>query len=115
MQDDGQWTLQSVRHQKYLGFENTPKDGTPLDGLDEPQRWDIEITLWRRTWSLSDRFWVRGTFLVVEFPRYKSDPGPLQLWEARDGKNQVWVLEECELLFSVVWRTRVANLALLDP
>ena len=42
-QDDGQWTLQSPARQKYLGFENTPKDGTPLLGLDKPQLWDIEV------------------------------------------------------------------------
>ena len=29
----------------YLGFrvENTPKDGTLLDGLDKPQPWEIEV------------------------------------------------------------------------
>ncbi|KAH9017958.1 ricin B lectin domain-containing protein [Lactarius hengduanensis] len=100
-QDDGQWTIRSVWPQKYLGFENTPEDGTPLVGLDEPQLWDIEV--------LSDsedhdnprvKLWVRGTLLVVEFPIGKSDPRPiesdrqLQLLAARDGKNQVWVLEE---------------------
>ncbi|KAH9030985.1 ricin B lectin domain-containing protein [Lactarius pseudohatsudake] len=101
-QDDGQWTIRSVWPQKYLGFETTPEDGTPLVGLDEPQLWDIEV--------LSDsedhdnprvnRLWVRGTLLVVEFPIGKSDPRPiesdrqLQLLAARDGKNQVWVLEE---------------------
>ncbi|KAI9448740.1 carbohydrate-binding module family 13 protein [Lactarius psammicola] len=94
-QDDGQWTIRSVRHQKYLGFESTPEDGTPLVGLDEPQLWDIEI--------LSDsedhdnprvKLWVRGTLLVVEYPKENSAPGPLQLWAAWDGKNQVWVLEE---------------------
>jgi len=42
-QDEGQWTIRSVWHQKYLGFENAPEDGTPLVGLDEPQLWDIEI------------------------------------------------------------------------
>jgi len=42
-QDDGQWTIQSVQRQTYLGFENTPKDGTHLDGLDKPQLWDIEV------------------------------------------------------------------------
>jgi hypothetical protein len=42
-QDDGQWTVRSVRHHKYLGFESTLKDGAPLDGLDKPQLWDIEV------------------------------------------------------------------------
>ena len=42
-QDEGQWALRSVWTQKYLGFENTPKDGTPLDALDKPQHWDIEV------------------------------------------------------------------------
>ncbi|KAI9431563.1 hypothetical protein H4582DRAFT_2005062 [Lactarius indigo] len=96
-QEDGQWTIRSVWRQKYLGFETTPEDGTPLVGLGEPQLWDIEV--------LSDsedhdnprvKIWVRGTLLVVEFLREKSDRGPLQLLEARDGKNQVWVLEERE-------------------
>jgi hypothetical protein len=36
-QDNGQWTIQSVRAQKYLGFENSPGNGTPLVGLDKPQ------------------------------------------------------------------------------
>ncbi|KAH9161593.1 ricin B lectin domain-containing protein [Lactarius sanguifluus] len=100
-QDDGQWTIRSVGPQRYLGFEKTPEDRTPLVGLDGPQLWDIEV--------LSDsedhdnprvKLWVRGTLLVVEFPTEKSDPGPtesdrrLQLLAARDGENQVWVLEE---------------------
>ena len=42
-QDDGQWTIQSVSGHKYIGFENTPKDGTRLVGLDKPQHWDIEV------------------------------------------------------------------------
>ena len=42
-QDDGQWTIQSVTAQKYLGFEKAPDDGTPLVGLDNPQTWEIEI------------------------------------------------------------------------
>ena len=129
-QDEGQWALRSVWTQKYLGFENTPKDGTPLDALDKPQHWDIEflpgsedhdnprvkyvLATWRRsllTFALSDRLWVRGTLLVVEFPRETSDWGPLRLWAAREGRNQVWVLEECESRFGVVWRILVANLS----
>ena len=27
----------------YLGFQNALKDGTPLDGLEKPQLWDIEV------------------------------------------------------------------------
>lgn len=42
-QDDGQWTIRSVRAQKYLGFEGTPDNGTRLVGLAKPQLWDIEI------------------------------------------------------------------------
>jgi len=42
-QVNGQWTIQSVRAQKYLGFETTPDNGTLLVGLDEPQLWDIDI------------------------------------------------------------------------
>ena len=43
-QEDGQWTLQSVSTQKsYVGFKNTPKDGTPLFGINTSQSWDIEI------------------------------------------------------------------------
>ena len=42
--DDGQWTVRSVQHQKYLGIKNTtPEDGTLLEGLDKPHLWDIEI------------------------------------------------------------------------
>jgi hypothetical protein len=37
-QNDDQWTIRSVKYQKYLGFENAPKDGTPVVGLDKPQR-----------------------------------------------------------------------------
>ncbi|KAF8264536.1 ricin B lectin domain-containing protein [Lactarius quietus] len=98
-QDDGQWTIQSVSTQKsYLGFKNTPKDGTPLFGRDKPQLWDIEI--------LSDsedhdnfraRFWVRDTLLVIEDPKKegRNRAWPLELWAAHGGKNQVWVFEEC--------------------
>ncbi|KAF8264531.1 hypothetical protein EI94DRAFT_1805694 [Lactarius quietus] len=42
-QDDGQWTLRSVKPQKYIAFENTPENGTALVGLDKTQLWDIEI------------------------------------------------------------------------
>ncbi|KAN0133570.1 hypothetical protein V8E53_008738 [Lactarius tabidus] len=39
---DGQWTIQSVEYQEYLGFENTPKDGTPAVGLKK-----LHLTLGR--------------------------------------------------------------------
>jgi hypothetical protein len=42
-QSDGQWTIRSVKYQKYLGFENAPKDGAPIVGRDKPHLWDIEI------------------------------------------------------------------------
>jgi hypothetical protein len=42
-QDNGQWTIQSVRGQKYLGFEKIPGNGTSLVGLGKLQTWDIEI------------------------------------------------------------------------
>lgn len=95
-QNDGQWTIRSVANQKYVGFENAPKDGTPLIGLDKPHLWDIEI----QPDSENDdntrvRFWVRGTHLVVEHPKDRPDLTQLRLWEARDGMNQVWVLREC--------------------
>jgi len=40
------------------------------------------------------RLWVRDTLLVVEFSKEKLGILPLGLWAARDGKDQVWVLEE---------------------
>jgi hypothetical protein len=42
-QNDGQWSIRSVKCLKYLGFEDTPKDGAPAVGLDKPHLWDIEI------------------------------------------------------------------------
>jgi len=95
-QDDGQWTLQSVSGQKYVGFENTPKDGTIVVGLDQPQLWDIEILSDSEDHdNLRVKLWVRDTLLVVEFPNERAGvPVRLELWAARDGKNQVWVLEE---------------------
>lgn len=42
--EDGQWSIQSVSTQKrYIGFKNTPKDGTIVFGIDKPQLWDIEV------------------------------------------------------------------------
>jgi hypothetical protein len=43
-QGDGQWTIRSVRLNKYLGFKDSPKDGTTLVGFQRPPfLWDIEI------------------------------------------------------------------------
>jgi hypothetical protein len=42
-QGDGQWTIRSVMHQKYVGFESNPKNGAAVVGLDRPRHWDIEI------------------------------------------------------------------------
>ncbi|KAF8264532.1 hypothetical protein EI94DRAFT_1738236 [Lactarius quietus] len=42
-QDDGQWTIRSISHQKYVAFENAPDNGTALVGVDKPQLWDIEF------------------------------------------------------------------------
>jgi hypothetical protein len=94
-QDDGQWTIQSVSGQKYIGFENTPKDGTVLVGLNKPQLWDIEILPDSEDHdNLSVKLWIRDTLLVVEFPKEREGVVRLELWAARDGKNQVWVVEE---------------------
>ncbi|KAF8264535.1 hypothetical protein EI94DRAFT_1703161 [Lactarius quietus] len=107
-QDDGQWTIRSVRHQKYLGFDCTPVNGIPVQvvGLDKPQFWDIEIL------SESEdhdnprvKIWLRGTLLVVELPKGRSTPAPLQLRGAQEGKNQIWVLEEW-MLSLMFWKTR---------
>ncbi|KAN0133575.1 hypothetical protein V8E53_008743 [Lactarius tabidus] len=101
LQNDGQWTIRSVKYQKYLGFESAPKDGTPIVGRDKPHLWDIEI---QSADSEEDdntrvKFWVRGTHLVVEYRKDRPDPEVqplLRLWEARDGMNQVWVLRKCQ-------------------
>ena len=118
-QDDGQWTLQSVSTQKsYLGFKNTPKDGTPLFGINTPQSWDIEIleesedhenprvryvTIAYHIGNgyflrVYDRFWVRDTLLVVEDPKKegRNRAWPLELLAPRGRKTQVWILQECE-------------------
>ncbi len=42
-QVNGQWTIRSVEHQKYLGVETIPDNGTHLIGLVKDQFWDIEI------------------------------------------------------------------------
>ncbi|KAN0132303.1 carbohydrate-binding module family 13 protein [Lactarius tabidus] len=92
-QDNGQWTIQSVRAQKYLGFENSPGNGTPLVGLDKPQTWDIEILDVRPRYRLR----VSGTNFVADFPLDKLIVGTgIQLWAGWGGKNQTWVLEECK-------------------
>jgi hypothetical protein len=46
-----------------------------------------------------ERLWIRDTLLVVEFPKEREGVVRLELWAARDGKNQVWVVEECESRF----------------
>jgi hypothetical protein len=94
-QDDGQWTIRSVRNQKYLGFENTPDNGIAIVGIDKPQLWDIEILSESEDHdNLRVKLWTRGTLFVVETPKGRSTPTPLQLGAARDGNHQVWVLEE---------------------
>ncbi|KAN0133568.1 hypothetical protein V8E53_008736 [Lactarius tabidus] len=108
-QDDGQWTIQSVRYNRYLGIENTsPQDGTRVVGLQKPRfLWDIELLPDSEDHDNTRvRLWVRGTLLVVEFPKESSESGSraIQLWPARDlnGRyhDQVWVLEERESRFS---------------
>ncbi|KAN0132304.1 hypothetical protein V8E53_009904 [Lactarius tabidus] len=99
-QDDGQWTLQSASAQKpyYVGFENTPKDGTPLIGISTPQLWDIEILPESEDHdNLRVRFWLRDTLLVIEDPPKEGTnrDWPLELLAPQDVMNQVWVLKEC--------------------
>jgi len=98
-QDDGQWTLQSVSIQKsYVGFKNTPKDGTPLFGINTPQLWDIEILAESEDHDdLRVRFWLRDTLLVIEDPNKEGHhrAWPLELLAPQDRKDQVWVLKEC--------------------
>ncbi|KAI9436003.1 ricin B lectin domain-containing protein [Lactarius indigo] len=100
-QVNGQWTIRSVEHQKYLGIEtSTPKNGTELVGLDRPQFWDIE--------TLPDskdptKLWVRGTCFVADYPKGGGAGDNLILWKDWGGKNQAWVLEECESRFGGKW------------
>ena len=42
-QDNGQWTIRSIRDQEYVGFENKPDNETAVVGVNKPQLWDIEI------------------------------------------------------------------------
>ncbi|KAN0133565.1 Ricin B lectin domain containing protein [Lactarius tabidus] len=102
-QGDGQWTIRSVMHQKYVGFGDTPRNGAAVVGLDRPCHWDIEI-LDSEDSEDHDyprvKFWVRSTLLVVEFPKERPElGGPLQLWAAQDERYQVWILEERESSF----------------
>jgi hypothetical protein len=68
------------------------------------------------TLCLCDRFWLRGTLLVVEYPKESSESGPraIQLRPARDlnGRyhDQVWVLEERESRFSLERPLRLTQL-----
>ncbi|KAI9431565.1 carbohydrate-binding module family 13 protein [Lactarius indigo] len=98
-QDNGQWTIRSVDHHKYLGVETTPRDGTQLVGLDRPQFWDIEVLPYSGDAggpSVKLCQWIHGTCFVVDFPLEKSGvEADLQLWTAWGGKNQTWILEEC--------------------
>jgi len=94
-QDDGQWTIRSINHQKYVAFENAPDNGTALVGVDKPQLWDIEFLPESEDHDNPRvKFWLRGTLLVIEKPKGRSTPGPLRLWASQEGKNQVWVFEE---------------------
>ena len=78
-QDDGQWTIRSVKYQKYLGFENTPKDGTPLVGLDEPQLWDIEALS-----DSEDHDNPRVKYVLSRTPLAMTAPDFEALWQALD-------------------------------
>ncbi|KAH9041089.1 hypothetical protein EDB85DRAFT_1924198 [Lactarius pseudohatsudake] len=101
-QVNGQWTIQSVAtggYQKYLCVERTPDNGTYLVGLDQPQSWDIEIQPDPTRPSVKLCQWVRGTCFVADYPKDAGAGTNLQLWTACGGKNQVWVLEECESHF----------------
>ncbi|KAN0133574.1 Ricin B lectin domain containing protein [Lactarius tabidus] len=95
---DGQWTIRSVRLNKYLGFEDSPKDGTTLFGFQTPPfLWDIEILPDSEDHDDTRvRFWVRGTLLVVELPieNMGIEARELQLCAARDGRYQIWILKE---------------------
>ncbi|KAH9030987.1 ricin B lectin domain-containing protein [Lactarius pseudohatsudake] len=105
-QVNGQWTIRSVDQQKYLGVEKAPDNGTHLVGLDQPQFWDIEILpgCEDATKPSVKYVTVRGTCFVVDHPLEKPPVGAdLQLWTAWGGKNQIWVLEECESRFGEVW------------
>ncbi|KAH9041092.1 ricin B lectin domain-containing protein [Lactarius pseudohatsudake] len=94
-QVNGQWTIQSVEHQKYLGVETTPNNGTHLVGLDQPQFWDIEILPdSKNPTKPSVKYWVRGTCFVADYPKNARTGANLQLWTTWGGKNQVWVLKE---------------------
>ncbi|KAH9055698.1 carbohydrate-binding module family 13 protein, partial [Lactarius vividus] len=100
-QVNGLWTIRSVSaaggYQKYLCVEKTPDNGTHLVGLDQPQFWDIEILPDPAKPSVNFRLcqWVRGTCFVADYPKDAGTGTNLQLWTTWGGKNQVWVLEEC--------------------
>ncbi|KAH9069659.1 carbohydrate-binding module family 13 protein, partial [Lactarius deliciosus] len=109
-QANGQWTIRSVAasgYQKYLCVERTPDNGTHLVSLDQPQSWDIEIL--PDSTKPSVRYVMACTPLAVatyfEFPLTGSaNAGAgtnLQLWTTCGGRNQVWVLEECESLWGL--------------
>ncbi|KAH9069661.1 carbohydrate-binding module family 13 protein [Lactarius deliciosus] len=76
---NGQWTIRSVEHQKYLGVETIPNNGTHLN----PTKPSVKICQW-----------VRGTCFAADYPKDGATGTNLQLWTTWGGKNQVWVLEE---------------------
>ncbi|KAH9069660.1 hypothetical protein EDB83DRAFT_445396 [Lactarius deliciosus] len=122
---NGQWTIRSVEHQKYLGVEtSTSNNRTHIVGLDQPQFWDIEVLadskdststnpsvkyvlshrrlLLTLTPSSFHRLcqWVRGTCFVADYHIGGGAGRNLQLWTYLKGKNQVWVFEEYSSWFS---------------
>ncbi|KAH8999834.1 hypothetical protein EDB86DRAFT_2907653 [Lactarius hatsudake] len=102
-QVNGQWTIRSVEHQKYLGVETIPNNGTHLVGLDQPQFWDIEILPDSKNPnkpSVKICQWVRGTCFAADYPQNGGAGKKLQLWTSWTGKNQVWVFEEYSSWFS---------------
>lgn len=62
---------------------------------------------WRAllTSCLFNRLRVCDTDYIADYPLEKPVSGTsIQLWEDVNGKNQIWVLEECESRFGEVWR-----------
>ncbi|KAF8264538.1 hypothetical protein EI94DRAFT_1703163 [Lactarius quietus] len=100
-----QWITEEHRASEYIGLANTPKNGTALVALDEPQLWDIKIVDSSDYAKTSVKLCIRNTTMVADFPLYKLVVGTgIQLWADWNGKNQIWVLEECESRFDEVWR-----------
>lgn len=62
---------------------------------------------WRSLLTLAffNRLRICDTDFVADFPLEKPVAGTgIQLWKDWNGKNQIWVLEECESRFGEVWR-----------